>query len=78
MMLKKKEELQKEAKEIKELLKGLGFKKENSMDITLNTPYFFQDIKSKEAYSLLFDEYNDENVKSVIDGIKALKKELYT
>lgn len=64
MMLKKKEELQKEAKEIKELLKELGFKKEKSMDITLNTPYFFQNIKSREAYLLLFDEYNDENVET--------------
>ena len=34
MMLKKKEELQEEIKEIKKLLKELGFKKDKNMDIT--------------------------------------------
>lgn len=70
MMLKKKEELQKETKEIKEikeikkLLKELGFKKDKNMDITLNTPYFCHEIKTGEGYSLVFDEYDDENVET--------------
>ena len=64
MMLKKKEELQEEIKEIKKLLKELGFKKDKNMDITLNTPYFCHEIKPREGYSLVFDEYDDENVET--------------
>lgn len=64
MMLKKKEELQEEIKEIKKLLKELGFKKDKNMDITLNTPYFCHEIKMGEGYSLVFDEYDDENVET--------------